>query len=118
MRPFSSLSMFPRIVEPTVVGVESITYATEGGRNSDKHLLITLKVVDDLGYSVSGASVSIDLKLDGLPYASGTATTGSDGSLTFTRKGAPSGTYTTVVDNVSASGLTWDGATPQNSFVK
>jgi len=31
---------------------------------------------------------------------------------------APSGTYTTLVTNVSAAGLEWDGETPPNSFTK
>ena len=49
---------------------------------------------------------------------SGTGTTGTDGTVTFTLKNAPSGCYATTVTNVSATGLTWDGATPTNSFCK
>ncbi|MCH7925516.1 MAG: carboxypeptidase-like regulatory domain-containing protein [Planctomycetes bacterium] len=45
--------------------VDSVTYATEGGKNKDKHLLVTVALVDDLGNAVSGASVSIDLFRDG-----------------------------------------------------
>ena len=33
-------------------------------------------------------------------------------------RSAPSGTYTTIVTNVVAAGLTWDGVTPGNSFTK
>lgn len=98
----------------TSVSVESITYATEGGKNGDKHLLITLTLKDDLGGSVAGASVSIDLYRDGGLITSGTATTGSSGTLTFSLKNARAGAYTTDVTDVTADGLTWDGVTPPN----
>lgn len=101
------------VTEPTI-SVASITYATEGGRNSDKHLLITVA----LGTPVAGASVSIELFRDGNLDASGTGTTGTDGTVTFSRKNAGSGTYTTTVMDVTASGLTWDGLTPPNAFPK
>jgi hypothetical protein len=100
------------------VTVSSVTYATEGGRNSDKHLLITVALVDDLGNPVGGASVTIELSRNGSLDAGGTGTTGAGGTLTFSRKNARSGTYTTEVMNVTAAGLTWDGATPFNEFVK
>ena len=104
--------------EPTTVSVSSITYATEGGRDGKKHLSVTIALVDDLGNPVSGASVSIDLYLGESLYASGTGTTGTDGTVTFSAKNAPSGCYSTVVTNVTAGGLTWDGATPENEFCK
>ena len=102
----------------TTVTVSSITYATQGGRNNDKHLNITVALVDDLGNAVAGASVSIDLFLDDSPYGSGTGTTGTEGTVTFTLNNAPSGCYTTTVTDVTADGLTWDGATPENGFCK
>jgi len=98
--------------------VDSITYAAEGGRNKDKHLLITMALVDDLDNVVSGASVSIDLYRDGALVASGTGITGTDGMLTFTLKNAKSGCYETTVTNVTAEGLTWGGLTPANEFCK
>lgn len=104
--------------EATTVSVSAVTYATEGGKNQDKHLLITIALVDDQGNAVSGASVSIDLYRDTSLIASGTATTGTDGTVTFSLKNAQSGTYTTTVTDVSASGLTWDTLTPINSFTK
>lgn len=106
------------IVVADGVSVSSITYATEGGKSNDKHLLITIALEDDLGNPVGGASVTIELSRDGSLDAGGTGTTGAGGTLTFSRKNARSGTYTTEVMNVSAAGLTWDGATPANSFVK
>ena len=40
-------------------------YATERGKNQDKHLLNAVALVDDLGNPVSGASVSIELHRNG-----------------------------------------------------
>lgn len=103
---------------PTTVHVDSVTYATEGGKGNNLHLLITVALVDNLGNAVSGASVSIDLYLDGVLYGSATGTTGTDGKVTFKANKAPSGCYTTTVTSVIASGLTWDGLTPANQFCK
>ena len=100
--------------EATTVSVASITYATEGGRNSDKHLLTTVA----LDPPVSGASVSITLNHSSGSSWIGTALTGGSGTVTWTLKNARSGDYTTTVDNVSADGLTWDGVTPANGFNK
>ncbi len=109
----------PPPTEATTVSVDSITYATEGGRNSKKHLFITVALVDDLADPVAGASVSIDLYLSESFYARGTGTTATDGTVTFTLKNAPSGCYTTIVTDVAAQGLTWDGGdTPTNIFCK
>lgn len=102
----------------TTATVPSITYATTGGKNNDKHLNITVQVNDDLGNAVSGAAVSINLWRNGSPIASGSGTTGSSGTVTFVYNNAPSGAYTTVVTGVVAAGLTWDGVTPDNSFTK
>jgi len=71
-----------------------------------------------LGNPAAGASVSIDLFRDGTFVGSGTGTTGTDGTVTFTLKNAKSGCYTTTVTDVTAEGLTWDGATPANEFCK
>jgi hypothetical protein len=99
------------------VSVASITYTTAGGKNSDKHLSITVALVDDFGNPVAGASVSIDLFWNG-SIASGTSTTETDGTITFTLKNATSGCYSTTVTDVTAAGLTWDGTTPANGFCK
>jgi hypothetical protein len=93
-------------------------YSTQGGMNGDKHLLFTVVLVDDLGAAVANASVSIDLYRDEGFIASETATTGADGTATFTLKNASSGCYTTSVTDVLAAGLTWDYVTPVNQFCK
>jgi hypothetical protein len=102
----------------TSVSVTSVEYVTEGGRFDDKHLLVTIALLDDKSNPVSGASVSIELFSDGSLVASGTGSSISDGSVTFSLKNAASSTYTTTVTGVTASGLTWDGVTPANSFAK
>jgi hypothetical protein len=102
--------------EPTV-SVDSIAYATEGGRDGKKHLYVTVALEDDLENPVAGASVSI--KLDNTTtsqFWTGAGTTGTDGTVTFTLNNAPSGCYTTTVTDVTAEG--WDGITPENEFCK
>jgi len=101
--------------EPTTVSVVSIDYSTIGG---GRHLLITVALEDDFGYPVADASVSINTYRDGSFYATGTGTTGTDGTLTYKLRNSPSGMYTTTVTDVTAAGLTWDGVTPPNSFTK
>ena len=102
----------------TNVVVQSVSYATGGGRNGGKDLLVTVTMVDNTNAAVSGASVSIDLFRNGVLDGRGTGTTGTTGSVTFKRKNAPSGSYKTKVTAVSAASLTWDGVTPTNSFIK
>ena len=97
------------------VGVDSITYSGSGGKNNDRHLTVSVHVSDDSGNNVGDATVSIDLYRDGGLVGSATGTTGSTGNVGFTMKNAPSGTYTTTITSVTASGLTWDGITPTNS---
>ncbi len=104
-------------ITTATVSVDSVTYATEGGKKQDKHLLITIQVVD-LDNNVSGASVSIDLSRDGKLVGSATGTTDINGNTAFILKNARSGCYTTTVTDVTASGLTWDDISPTNSFCK
>ncbi|MCH7688311.1 MAG: matrixin family metalloprotease, partial [Planctomycetes bacterium] len=102
----------------TTVSVLSIGYATEGGKNGNKNLLITPALEDNLGAPTSGASVSIRLTHDSGTFWTGTATTGTDGTVTFKLRNAKIGYYTTVITGITADGLTWDGTTPTNSFTK
>src|SRR3989338_4979431 len=114
----ANFSIGPAPSEPTTAIVNSITYTTEGGKNSDKHLNIHIVVVDDFGGSVANASVSINLTRNDNVVGSGTGTTGSNGIVIFTYKNAPSGHYETKITGVTAVGLTWDGATPPNGYDK
>ena len=104
--------------EPTTVSVASITYDTTGGGDGNKHLLITVALLDNLGNTVDGASVSIQVRLDGSSYWSFSGSAESSGTVTFRLNNAPSGTYATEVIDVSREGLIWDGLTPPNVFTK
>jgi hypothetical protein len=104
-------------VTGTTVGVDFITYTGSGGKNDDRHLTVSVNVSDDSGNDVSGATVSITLT-NGDSTWTATGTTSSTGSAGFTLKNSPSGTYTTTVTSLVASGLTWDGTTPTNSYTK
>ena len=99
------------------MSVASVDYQTSGGKDGNKNLIVTLTVLSG-GNPVAGASVSITLSVSGGPSWNGSGTTGSNGNVSFNLNNAPSGTYTTLVTNVTASGFTWDGATPPNSFTK
>lgn len=114
----ASFSIVNAQAPANVASVTSINYATSGGKNGDKDLNITVQVNNDQGAVVSGATVSISLSRNGTPIASGTATTGTYGTVTFKLNNAASGTYSTTVTSVTAPGLTWDGNTPPNLFSK
>jgi len=101
---------------PTMT-VSQIAYSTSGRKSAN--LIVTVTVVNNLGNPVSGAAVSISLKNTSLSQSwAGSGTTGSNGQVGFTLSNAPSGTYTTVVNSVAATGFTWDGKYPSNSFKK
>jgi subtilisin len=93
------------------VSVPSINYSLSVNR---KHLTVTVP----LSPPVSGATVGITLMRNGSYYATRTGTTGSSGAAAFTFNNAPSGTYVTTVNSVSAAGYAWDGKTPTNSYTK
>ena len=118
LEDFTTLDVTPAPVNPTDVVVSSVTYGGEGGKNKDKHLLVFVTLKDNFGDPVSGASVSSQLFRNGGSMGTATGTTSTDGIVAFTLKNAPSGTYTTTVTKVLASGLTWDGVTPPNSHTK
>ena len=99
--------------EPGIVTISSIDYSLS--RNA-KHMYVSVQ----LDPVVVGASVSIAVYLNGgsSPYYTGTVTTDTVGVAKFTLVNAPSGTYSTVVTDISAAGYTWDGGYPENSFEK
>ena len=97
--------------------VSAITYRTSGGKDGKRNLSVTLTVTNQVGAPVGGAQVTFRLLNGGLSWLA-QGTTGADGKLTWTLSKAFSGCYATTVVNVVASGLTWDGATPGNSFCK
>jgi hypothetical protein len=100
------------------VTADSILYSTEGGRLGTTHLRVFVKLIDNNGNPVANASVKIDLMLNDDLYMSLTGSSASDGIVSFKVNNAPSGTYYTVIKEVTASGLLWDGITPDNTFTK
>ncbi len=103
-----------------MVRVESIPYSTRGGRLNDRHLDITLLLLDDLDQPVADASVSATLYWDNDNKISWDfqGTTGADGTVTFTLINHGNGCYWTNVTAVVAEGLEWDGVTPENKHCK
>ena len=101
------------------MAVDSVSYSGKGGKQGDKHLLITISLADDSGAAVSGARVSISVENTTLVSSwDRSGTSGTDGSVTLSVTNAPTGHYVTAVMDVVASGLVWDGITPTNEFTK
>jgi len=97
----------------STVQASSITYAMQGTR-----LLYTVKVVNEFGGPVSGATVEVDLLewvFSGDLWIS-TATSDSQGNAHFVLDPADLGCYVTDVRNIVASGLTFVPGTPSNNF--
>jgi hypothetical protein len=97
--------------------VSSIGYARQGGKNRTKNLIITATVKNNLGGAVSGATVTLVVTNQSTGSSSTfSAVTDSTGRASKTWRNAPIACYQSVVNNVVATGLTWDGATPANSY--
>jgi len=99
--------------EPGTVTVSNVSYSLS--RNA-KHMYVSFQ----LEPVVVGASVSIAVYLNGgsSPYYTGAITTDTAGVAKFTVVNAPSGTYSTVVTDVTAAGYTWDTKFPEDTFDK
>lgn len=114
-----SVSVASTTASDGTVSVTGIDYSTSGGRFGDKHLSVDVNLADDNGSPVSGASVSVEITNSTQGVTStGQTTTDSNGTAMFEWKSAPSGNYSVVVTEVTASGFAWDGVTPENAFVK
>lgn len=110
-------ALTPSLV-PTAVSVESVSYSAHGGRNKDKHLTVTVTVVDNLGNSFGGASVAVVVERDAGGSWTFSGTTEAGGAVAFSINNAPSGCYTTTVTSLNAGSLVWDWITPANNFCK
>jgi subtilisin len=84
--------------------VQSVTWGGSGGKNNDKHLLVTIAIVDGSSQPIANATVAVDVFRDGGPYTSGVGTTGSNGQVTFQLTNPPSGCYSAVVTSVTVGG--------------
>jgi subtilisin family serine protease len=98
---------------PTQVRAASITYSQPGTT-----LFYTVKLVNEFGAPVQGATVSVDIMewlFTGWIWISST-TTNNQGNAQFQLLNADIGCYVTSVRSVTASGLTFVGGTPSNNF--
>ena len=87
--------------------VKSISASTQSrGRNT--FLTTDVKIVDDNGANVDGATVYLKISKDQSTVSTSSATTGSDGIASFNEKLTSSGTYTIEVTNVAKDGWTYD----------
>lgn len=102
----------------TQMKVESVTYSTSGGPQGNRHLTVSIKVVNESGAPVSGAAVSFTLSHENGSSWNRSGTTNSSGVVSGTLNNAPGGCYTTTVNSVTLSGSIWDGQTPANQFCK
>jgi len=82
--------------------------------------LYSAKVLSSTGAVCVGASVSTEIYFNDCssPYFTGTITTDTSRVAKFTVVNAPSGTYLTVIANVTAVGFAQDGVFPDNSYEK
>ncbi len=65
---------------------------------------------DNLNHALSGATVYLDMTLPDGSHSTGSADTGSDGTVTFVYKQGGKGTYESTVTNVVKSGYTYDSS--------
>jgi subtilisin family serine protease len=100
--------------QATTSTVASIGYSRQGGKNRTKNLIVTSTVKNSLGQAVSGATVTLVVSNTNGGSSTMSAVTDSTGRASMTWRNAPLVCYTSVATKVVASGLTWDGATPQN----
>jgi len=100
---------------PTKVQVSSVTYSLVGTT-----LRFTVKLVTEFGGPVAGANVRVSLYewvyTGNLWFWNGV--TDSQGNAQFQLLNADYGCYTTGVENVVASGLTWIPGTPSNNYCR
>jgi hypothetical protein len=89
---------------------------------SGKTLQVQVKLLDNFGHAVPGATVYVIFYLNGSPTRIAGTTADSTGTATFTAvfdsHGVPPGAYSIKVSSVTAPGLTWDGRTPANGYTK
>ncbi len=98
------------------VVVECITYVTRGGPQQNKHLDVTVTVLDG-GAPVGGANVSMTLsRTTGGSWNFG-GSTDADGTVTFTLLSAGDGCYSSDVTSITGAG-SFDGTEPFNGFQK
>lgn len=95
--------------------VGCISYSTYGGSNGNKHLAITVRVVDDTDAPLAGLTVSV--VVSGPTGATASGVTDASGAFSFNMMNAAFGFYSTDVTSISP-GVEFDGGEPTNLFNK
>ena len=101
---------------PATSAVTAISYSSAPGKNKD--LVITVTAVYKPVVPASGLTVTLLVTSNTGFARTVNGQTNADGVVTFTLAGAPSGTYSSVVQSATGGNLNFDGATPNNSFNK
>jgi subtilisin family serine protease len=100
---------------PTTLRAGSVTYSFSGTT-----LHYTVKMVNEFGGPVAGASIRVSLYewvyTGNLWFSNGV--TDSQGNAHFQLLNADFGCYVTGVENASAPGLTWIPGTPDNNYCR
>lgn len=97
---------------------DTITKTQFGGKTSDHHVDVTVTI--SAGSTlIAGASVTVQITLNGSPWQSPSGTTNSTGQVVFGYRGIPSGTYVATVTGVMPpSPFVWDGSGTSVSWSK
>jgi subtilisin len=90
--------------------VNEITFTVKryGPRGSNIDLTTTVEILDSTNVPVSGAKVAVELKNNKGSTWNYTATTDSNGKVSFTEKRVSTGEYTATVKDVTHNTLNWD----------
>ena len=112
-----NFSLVP-VAAPGEAVVRCVTYNTNGGRTRDRHMSITLRIENDMGAALSGASVTYQVIRDGAALGTFTGSTNSSGELSASFNNSANACYTVAVTNVVAAGLAFNGTQPANGFAK
>lgn len=113
--PFSNVDSATPTVAPTVELFSiDVTITGQGGKDGKNNLIYTVIATDTGANPVAGALISMDLTLDGGVDDSVSGTTDASGTVEFSVRKAPEGTWN--VDNVLGSHsdplIDWDGIAP------
>jgi hypothetical protein len=93
--------------------VAQIEYASQGGRNNDRHLKVSVLVTDTDGTPAGGVATAVLIQHDNQSWSASSTTDGS-GTAEFGLNNAPNGCYTTTVQSLNGG----EADTPPNNFCK
>ena len=102
---------------PATISVQSVDYRINNNKGV-KTLVVTITIVDGSGAPVRLADVTATIKRNGTFAKEDTDFSATNGQVIFWITNPQSGTYTTTVDVIDYPGLSWNGLTPANQYVK